>query len=167
MRQPSHLPQTPDGPQPPGAAPTYSIGYGRPPAHTRIKPGQVLNPRGRPKGQRNVATVLRKALNERTKVREGNRTRSVTKLDAIVLRMINDAGLGNAKAQASLIDLMRAVGLIGAPDEPTHQQPFTADDQAVIADYFERNKVETAEQSEGHENAPTDNSTATGKGRKT
>ena len=31
--------------------------------HTRVKPGQVLNPRGRPKGQRNVSTVLRKALN--------------------------------------------------------------------------------------------------------
>src|SRR5262245_18165817 len=164
MTQPPHLPQSPDGPP---SGPTYAVGYGRPPAHTRVKPGQVLNPRGRPRGQRNVATVLRKTLNERTKVREGNRTRSVTKLDAIILKMINDAGLGNAKAQASLIALMRAVGLIEAVAEPTRQEFFTADDQAVIADYFERNKVEMAERSEGHESAPTDNSRATGKGEKT
>lgn len=167
MTQPPHLPQSPDGPQPSGAAPTYIIGYGRPPAHTRVKPGQVLNPRGRPKGQRNVATVLRKTLNERTKVREGNRTRSVTKLDAIVLKMINDAGLGNAKAQASLIALMRTVGLIGALDELTHQEPLTADDQAVIAGYLERIKVEPAEQSESQESSQADNGKATGKGSKT
>src|SRR3954466_8580450 len=85
------------------SAPSYDVGYGRPPVHSRVKPGQVLNPRGRPKGQRNVSTVLRAALNERTQIREGNRTRSVTRLDAIILKMINDAGLGNAKAQASLI----------------------------------------------------------------
>jgi hypothetical protein len=167
MTQSPHLPQSPDGHQPSGAAPTYPVGYGRPPAHTRIKPGQVLNPRGRPKGQRNVATALSKALNERTKVREGHRTRSVTKLDAIVLKMINDAGLGNAKAQASLIALMRAVGLIGASDEPTYQEPFTADDQAVIADYLERNKVAAGEQSESHKNPETENGKVTGKGAKT
>jgi Family of unknown function (DUF5681) len=167
MTQPPHLPQSPDGPQPSGAAPTYTVGYGRPPAHSRVKPGQVLNPRGRPKGQRNVATVLRKTLTERTKVREGHRTRSVTKLDAIVLKLINDAGLGNAKAQANLFALMRAVGLTGPADEPTHQQPFTADDQAVIAEYLERNKVETGERSESDENPQTNDGTATGKGAKT
>src|SRR5882757_6674684 len=113
------FPHLPESDQP---AQTFEVGYGRPPVHTRVKPGQVLNPRGRPKGQRNVSTVLRKALNERTKLKEGNRIRSVTRLDAMILKMINDAGLGNAKAQANLIVLMRAVGLIEPPDSsPDHQ----------------------------------------------
>jgi hypothetical protein len=124
------------------AAPTYEVGYCRPPVHSRVKPGQVLNPRGRPKGQRNVATVLQKALNERTKIREGSRTRSVTKLDAIILKMINDAGLGNPKALANLLALMRAVGLVETGEEPTRQQaPLTDDDEALIADFAERNRL--------------------------
>jgi hypothetical protein len=140
MTKSPHLPQARDNDQPPETAPTYEVGYGRPPVHTRVKPGQVLNPRGRPKGQRNVATVLRKALNERTKIREGNRTRSVTKLDAMILKMINDAN-GNPKVQANLIALMRAVGLVEAPDtSPAQQAPLTVDDPALIADFVARNR---------------------------
>jgi hypothetical protein len=158
MTKPPHLAETSGDPQPSEAAPTYTVGYGRPPLHSRVKPGQILNKRGRPKGQKNVSTVLRKALNERTRIREGNRTRSVTKLDAIILKMINDAGMGNAKVQASLIALMRAVGMVGLPDEPTHQEPLTANDAAVIAEYLERNrsKVMSADQSESPEPLETE-----------
>ena len=41
-------------------------GYCNPPEHTRFKTGQSGNPRGRPKGTLNLATVL-----ERTLAREG------------------------------------------------------------------------------------------------
>jgi hypothetical protein len=51
-----------------GSAP--SVGYGRPPVHTRFKPGQSGNPRGRRKGQRNVSTVLAETLNQRIRIRE-------------------------------------------------------------------------------------------------
>ena len=122
---------------PPGA--TYEVGYCRPPVHSRVKPGQVLNPQGRPRGQRNVATVLRKSLNERIKIREGNRTRLVTKLDAMILKMIADANT-NPKVQANLIALMRAVGMIETPEETSDQAPLTANDQALIADFAERNR---------------------------
>jgi hypothetical protein len=36
----------------------YEIGYGRPPIHTRFKPGQSGNPAGRPKGAQNSATEI-------------------------------------------------------------------------------------------------------------
>ena len=32
--------------------PKYEVGYGKPPAGTRFKPGQSGNPAGRPKGSR-------------------------------------------------------------------------------------------------------------------
>src|SRR5687768_11122353 len=34
-------------------ASAYQVGYGKPPVHSRFKPGQSGNPRGRPKGARN------------------------------------------------------------------------------------------------------------------
>ena len=35
------------------------VGYRNPPQHTRFKPGQSGNPRGRPRGQRNLTTFSR------------------------------------------------------------------------------------------------------------
>ena len=40
------------------------VGYGNPPQHTRFKKGQSGNPRGRPKGTLNLATVLARTLRE-------------------------------------------------------------------------------------------------------
>jgi hypothetical protein len=79
------------------------------------------------------------ALNERTKIREGDRTRSVTKLNALILKMINDSH-AKEKVQANLIGLMRAVGLIDVAEEAPQQAPLTGNDDAVIAEYFERNR---------------------------
>ena len=119
----------------------YEVGYGRPPKHTRIKPGEVRNPRGRPKGQRNAATVLRETLNQRVQIREGGRTRTVTKLAALFLKMINDASLGNPKAQTNALAAMRAAGLVEAPTTPQAQEaPITADDQSLITDFYERHR---------------------------
>ena len=127
--------------RPPEKAPEYEVGYGKPPMHTRVKPGQVLNPKGRPKGQRNVATVLKQALNERTNIREGGCVRSVTKLDAVILKIIHDSGMGNTKTQSSLITLMRLGRFFEADDNsPASQAPVTLDDDALIEDYIERNR---------------------------
>jgi hypothetical protein len=116
----------------------YAIGYRRPPLHTRFKPGQCGNPRGRPRRQRNVRTVVEEALNQRITIRQGDRTRSLTKLDGVILTMISAALKGDAKAQASLFTLLRSLGMTGEVPETGHAEPFTADDGAVIADYFQR-----------------------------
>ena len=157
MAKRSDVAQTADAPPPSEDQETYRVGYGRPPLHSRVKPGQILNPRGRPKGQCNVGTVLRKALNERTKIRQGNRTRSVTKLDYIILRMVADAGAGNPKARTTVITLVRDTDQVEASAESKHQEPLTADDQAVIADFLQRNQSSGAEP---HQDEPADKNSA-------
>jgi len=133
---------------------TSAVGYGRPPVHTRFKKGQSGNPRGRRKGQRNIHTVVDEALSRRITIREGDRTRSLTKLDAMILTMVNAALKGDPKAQASLITMMRSLGLIGEPPPATNQEPFTADDAAVIADYFRRHGAKAQPpESEGKEDS--------------
>jgi hypothetical protein len=136
----------PDGTQPPDAVPAYVIGYRQPPVHSRYKLGH-RGCGGRPKGQRNVRTVLDETLKERITVREGNRTRSVSKLHAMILRMTNDAVSGNAKAQSNVIALARSLGLIAEPHEVTNTEPFTADDLAMIVDFLARhgNHAETTQ----------------------
>ena len=40
----------------------YAVGYGRPPKHTRFKPGTSGNPRGRPKSAQGLNTLARKVM---------------------------------------------------------------------------------------------------------
>src|SRR5438132_11229599 len=131
-----------DGAQPSDAAADYVVGYRRHPVHSRFKKGQCGNPRGRPKRQRNARTVVEETLNQAIKIREGDRTRSISKRDAIYLRITNDAVSGNDKAQSKVIALMQSLGLHNDPQEETNRQPITADDEAVIADFLGRRGIE-------------------------
>lgn len=38
---------------------TYEVGYGKPPVHSRFRPGVSGNPRGRPVGSENAATFAK------------------------------------------------------------------------------------------------------------
>ena len=49
----------------------YEIGYGRPPKQTRFKPGQSGNPKGRPRGRKNVHTILEETLYRPVTITEG------------------------------------------------------------------------------------------------
>lgn len=40
----------------------YEVGYGKPPVEHQIKPGEVRNPNGRPKGSRNLTTIVMEAM---------------------------------------------------------------------------------------------------------
>src|SRR5262249_18504939 len=64
-------------------------GYGRPPEATKFKPGQSGNPRGRPKGSKNLATLTRKHLQTKVSVRENGRERRMSKLEIGITKMIN------------------------------------------------------------------------------
>jgi hypothetical protein len=76
----------------------YEVGKGRPPLSTRWKPGQSGNPKGRPKGARNLVTIFYEALKQRLEIQERGKVRQITALEAIVKKLINEALKGNLKA---------------------------------------------------------------------
>ncbi len=80
------------------------IGYGRPPLHSRFKPGESGNPRGRPKGTASFKSDLLEELSETIAVREGGSEVRITKRRAIVNQLVA-ASIGNPKAATALINL--------------------------------------------------------------
>ena len=60
------------------------VGYGRPPLHSRFKPGQSGNPKGRAKQSRNLRTIVKQVLNEHMQIREGGRLRRMSAMEAFV-----------------------------------------------------------------------------------
>jgi hypothetical protein len=154
-KQPRPRPMS-DGTQPTDATPAYTVGYGRPPKHTRFKPGHAPCG-GRPKRQRNVCTVVDGLLYERATFQEGRRQRTMSKHDAMWLSIVNSAAAGDHKAQMKVIVYLQARGRMGEPLEATKQEPFTADDEAAIADFLQRHarQVEAAQPPESTDKPET------------
>src|SRR5215813_9830281 len=98
--------------------PIYSIGYGKPPEHTRFKPGHSGTPRGRPQRRRDVRSVIEEILRQPIKVRAGDKTQVVTKLDGVFLSIVNGAIKGDTKMQRILISLLRGMGMVGSEGAP-------------------------------------------------
>jgi hypothetical protein len=76
----------------------YVVGPGRPPLHSRFKAGQSGNPKGRPKGSLNLATIVKKEGNKKIKVKEGGRDRIVTKMAAAAAQQWQKAMQGNVSS---------------------------------------------------------------------
>lgn len=81
----------------------YTVGWGRPPVHSRWQPGQSGNPKGRPRGRKNLATVFNEALGQRLEIQEKGGLRTITVREAIVRRVVNEALKGNLKATAFVL----------------------------------------------------------------
>jgi uncharacterized protein DUF5681 len=88
------------------------IGYRRPPVNRQFKPGQSGNPNGRPKGQKNLATMLAAALSEKISIRDKNgKTRRLTKQEAIIEIIVNKALSGDLKTFEKVIQLADKLGV--------------------------------------------------------
>jgi hypothetical protein len=74
---------------------------------TRFRVGQSGNPKGRPKGSLNVATVFTKTLREKVVINENGRRRTVTKLEAAIKQLVNKAASGDLRALRHLVELAR------------------------------------------------------------
>jgi Family of unknown function (DUF5681) len=85
--------------------PGYEVGFGKPPKHSRFRKGASGNPEGRPKGKRNLATVLEKALQEKVVINENGMRKSITKLEAAVKQLVNKAASGDLAALRQLMAL--------------------------------------------------------------
>ena len=74
-----------------------------PPKHAQFKKGQSGNPRGRPKGSRNLAGLLKEALEARSEAGDGQ----MTKLEAAVKQIADNAAAGDPKMLQMLLAELR------------------------------------------------------------
>jgi hypothetical protein len=88
----------------------YRTGYGKPPRHTQFRKGMSGNPKGRPKGSRNLASIFRRISEEKVQVNGPNGPRYITKLEAGITQLVNRAAKGDLKAVRELIHWKRVFG---------------------------------------------------------
>lgn len=103
---------------PDAGAPSYEVGYGKPPTHSRFRPGQSGNPRGRPKGSRNrlpalneerLKTVVLEEAYRLIGVRDGDRPAEIPVIQAIIRGVALNAARGHQRSQRMFTELLQWV----------------------------------------------------------
>lgn len=116
--------------RPPGRKP--AVGYGRPPVEHQFKPGNKLA-KGRPKGRKNEATIIKDILNRMiTVVRNGKPVR-MTNAEAMWWKQFERALQGDSKAALLLSDRYHK-----AEDDISQSTELTPDDRAVFEASIEK-----------------------------
>ncbi|MGA2908980.1 MAG: DUF5681 domain-containing protein [Terracidiphilus sp.] len=111
------------------------IGYGKPPRQSRFQKGKSGNPKGRPKGSKNLATIVIKESRQRVHVNGPRGSRTVTKLEAAMMQ------LGNKSAQGDLRASREFFGLIQRSEDTVNSGgtlPITELDQPVVENLLRR-----------------------------
>jgi hypothetical protein len=121
-------------------APKNQVGYCSPPEATRFQKGVSGNPRGRPKGSLNVATVLTRTLRQKVAITENGRRRTITKLEAALKQLVDQAAAGDLRALRHLTALAHdAEAQQDARD--SQQQDLSESDREVMQAILRRFQV--------------------------
>lgn len=121
---------------------TYTVGYGKPPQASRFKKGISGNPKGRPKGSKNLKTDLEEELQSTITVTEGGRKSNVTRQRALIKALLAKGLSGDIRATSVLVSLMLKVI---DPQAPTAGETgISADDARILKHFLARHGVNTA-----------------------
>lgn len=107
----------------------YSIGFGKTDPETRFKPGKSGNVKGRPKGSKNLSTMVREAAETKEEyVHKGQKSKA-SRLELGLQQLSLKAAKGDIKA---LAQLMQLYAQYGPPPQPANDEiDPTADAQAI------------------------------------
>ena len=113
----------------------------QPPGGGRFTPGVSGNPSGRPKGSRNLRTDLTRLMKKKIAVRESGKARSISRQEAMLLRLFEKALQGDVRAATSIINvIMKLDPTAGA--ENLIREATSEMDREIIADFLRRNQKE-------------------------
>ena len=106
----------------------YTIGYGKPPVHSRFQKGKSGNPGGRPR-PKTIAAVLGDALDRPATDPATGRRRRITRREALVGQLLDRCAENDLRAMKLLLDLL--VKLEPRP-LPTQPRPEDQEDPREI-----------------------------------
>ena len=115
------------------------VGYGRPPKHRQFKPGISGNPKGKPRGPRNLGAALEAFLSEKVTVTEQGEKRKIAKRDVIAKQLVNKAASGDLAAIRFLTQVLEANAAVKSKKNAGGEDQTTSEnDDAVIAALVKR-----------------------------
>ena len=90
-------------------------GYGRPPKDSRFKPGRSGNPRGRPKGVRNLRSDFNEVMTKRVRIREDGELRYVSRQGGTFAEPLRQGVAGRYKSVGPVVGKVGEDGIARRP----------------------------------------------------
>ena len=115
------------------------VGRGNPPKHTRFPKGRSGNPKGRPKGAKNLSTLIMEAARDQVSATVGGVPRKISKLQATTMQLATKAAAGDQKAMVEFLDRIDEIENRAAATRPS-EFPLSAPDIEVLRACYERMK---------------------------
>ena len=134
--------------------PTDKVGYKHPPQHSQFKKGESGNPKGRPKGTKNLRTDLAEELTEKIIVTEGGQQLQVSKQRAMVKSMMAKAMKGDTSAAKALFNLV--IGFEQVDSQERISLIMSDDDDEVMQAFKEKVRADILTESEADEDGEED-----------
>ena len=115
----------------------YEIGYGKPPKEKQFKEGQSGNSKGRPKGSKNVYTLLEEILNQKIALKENGKDIKISKKAAMLMQLTNKAIKGDVRAISVLFPHILTADLKMEEKEKV-LEAMNQDDKEIMQLYMSR-----------------------------
>ena len=110
-----------------------------PPKHTQFQPGKSGNPDGRPKGSKNLSTLMMEAARDQVSATIGGKTRKISKIQATTVQLATKAAGGDHAAMGRFLDWIDEIETRAAAVKPA-QFPLSAPDLEVLRAIYDRMK---------------------------
>jgi hypothetical protein len=114
----------------------YKVGKGRPPLHSRFKPGQSGNPKGRPRRAKTVADQIDRVLSRKVTIRESGVVQEVTCQEAMFMSLAAKGMRGEYRAAAFLLNARHTYQDSSA--ERIDPKDLNAEDRKILDAYLKR-----------------------------
>jgi hypothetical protein len=128
--EPPKMPPVPD-------AALSKVGRGNPPKHSQFRKGVSGNKKGRPKGSKNLSTLIMEAARDQVVAIVDGKPRRITKLQATTVQLATQAAKGDQRAMAKLCDWVDEIERRAAAAKPT-EFPFSGKDLDVLHTIMKR-----------------------------
>src|SRR6266446_6893224 len=90
----------------------YEVGYGKPPKANQFRRGRTGNPRGKKSGEENLISAFKRIVSKRVKINDGEKVRTITLAEAVILKNIQAALQKNPFAMSNIFPLAEEAGEI-------------------------------------------------------
>jgi hypothetical protein len=118
----------------------YPVGYGKPPLASRFKRGTSGNAKGRPKGSKNLKTLIRDAMTASISVQEGAKTKRVSRIEGVVLRQLQKALMGSDQAAMAVVKMALQLGFLEGSTDNFDAVALTRDDEQILSELIARSR---------------------------
>jgi hypothetical protein len=117
----------------------HEIGYGKPPKANQFRKGRTGNPRGKRQGEENTISAFKRIVLKRVKINDGEKVRTMTLAEAVILKNYNAAVQKNPFAMSNIFRLAEDAGeFVDSTDAKQVGRPLLVPETVTIDEFLAR-----------------------------